>query len=649
MFEFEDLGTFRDATAAVALLMAASLALGTLFSRTIAAGSRSVTDRLLLQLVVGLHLLGLLGVAVGSTGILTQGRSIWLLLACTSLLLPQLWSLRPLPRIANLVQRPNASQLTVAAVACGLGLITLGPALCYPTAWDELVYHQVLPLRWMADGWPAVYIDLPYSGFPSMGALLFWLMAPVDCVIAPRLLIWVCWIIGLACTYRVLRRIVRSESAAALALFVAMNETMLLISANCYVESIQWMSASALLLAMTSFPGTSHSDSQRQEDCRPRFGWRQATLLGCLAAGPAAIKLTGGGLLALPCLWYLTRSRSKRPDWRSAAGLAAISAGASLVMLFPFYLRPWRATGNPFYPYLAEWFTRDPVCIEVSRFHHAIGGLEFGVRSLAAFIDAPLLLAFREVNYDGRFGWQLIGLVILAVMALVRATRSRRARLAVWPAAASLWLYVFWFLTAQQARFAVLAIAAFVPLAAWGLRLTHGRARRLVVACLFAASLASLPWTKFEYYRVSWLAAVGQMRRADYAHNLTGLTYLPTVQAIEAYTPRDARLMLLFEHRSFYIPRRCVIGSPLFQAGPFSPPQQFNSAVEIMRVLQQEGISHVVMTKAPAGPDHTPDSYEREQLVVNGLQECVKTGKLTAVWECDTHVLLRVNLPANRE
>jgi hypothetical protein len=68
-----------------------------------------------------------------------------------------------------------------------------------------------------------------------------------------------------------------------------------------------------------------------------------------------------------------------------------------------------------------------------------------------------------------------------------------------------------------------------------------------------------------------------------------------------------------------------------------------------MRVLQQEGISHVVMTKAPAGPDHTPDSYEREQLVVNGLQECVKTGKLTAVWECDTHVLLRVNLPANRE
>ncbi len=648
MLEFEDLGNFRDATAAVALLIAASLALGTLFYRTIAAGSRSVTDRFLLQLVVGLHLLGLLGMVVGSTGILTQGGSIWLLLACTSLLLPQLISLRHASRIANLVQRPNASQLAVAVAACGLGLVTLGPALCYPTAWDELVYHQVLPQRWMAAGWPAVYIDLPYSGFPSMGALLFWLMAPIDCVIAPRLLIWVCWIIGLACTYRVLRRIVRSESAAALALFAAMNETMLLISANCYVESIQWMSVSALLLAMSRSLGASHSDSQRQIDCRPRHGWRQAALLGCLAAGPAAIKLTGGGLLVLPCLWYFTRFRSKLPDWRSAAGLAALSTGISVVMLFPFYLRPWRATGNPFYPYLAEWFTNDPVTIQVSRFHHAIGGLGFGVRSLAAFIDAPLLLAFREDNYDGRFGWQLIGLVILSVLALVRATRSPRTRLAIWPAIASFWLYMFWFATAQQARFAVPAIATFLPLAAWGLRLTHGRTRKLVAAGLFAASLASLPWTKTEYYRVSWLSALGQISRADYVHNLTKWTYLPTVQAIEAYTLRDARLMLLFEHRSFYIPRRCVIGSPLFQAGPFSPPQRFNRADEIMRVLQEKEISHLVMTKAPAGPDHTPDSYELEQLVVDGLQECVKTGKLTAVWECDTHVLLRVNPPTNR-
>ena len=68
----------------------------------------------------------------------------------------------------------------------GISLLTLGPALCIPDGWDELVYHHELPKRWQRDGWLAIYPDLPYSGFPSLAETLFWLVNPIEGVIVPR-------------------------------------------------------------------------------------------------------------------------------------------------------------------------------------------------------------------------------------------------------------------------------------------------------------------------------------------------------------------------------------------------------------------------------------------------------------------------------
>ena len=54
--------------------------------------------------------------------------------------------------------------------------------------------------------------------------------------------------------------------------------------------------------------------------------------------------------------------------------------------------------------------------------------------------------------------------------------------------------------------------------------------------------------------------------------------YVPLVAAIEKSTKEDARLLLLFEHRSLYIPRQCLIGTPFFQAQGLPPPEQFSDA-----------------------------------------------------------------------
>ncbi len=633
MPELESLGSVPFAVVAVVLLLTAAAGLGGLMLPRLAGEGVRRCDVALLQVVVGLNLVGLLGLALGVTGGLASGRSVWLLGGGSLLLAAAVWRRR-----RSSVSPTHGRRLGQAPGLLWLGFvvlagITLGPALCCPTGWDEQVYHCVLPRRWLAEGWPAVYLDLPYSGFPSLGEILFWLMAPIDSVIAPRLLVWVCWVLGLVCLYRVLRRRLASPAAGILTFAFVLNDTVLLICADCYVETVLLMNVAGILLAV-------ELPRRRAPDAWAR--WGRAAGLGVMAGGAAAVKLTGCAVLAVPCLWYLGEAWRDRQRWRAVVGPMALSVGIAVAVGLPFYLRSWLATGNPFYPYLCEWFTDDPGGIEMSRFHHAIGGFVYGVKSVAAFVAAPLLLAFRSNNYDGEFGWQLLALVVFAVVAVGSAGRERVRRVVLWPAAVTVWLYVFWFVTAQQARFAVSALLAFMLVAAAGLQLLRGWGRRIALGVVVMAALASAPWYRSGYYWYSWLCVAGRVSRTDYVHTATSGVYLPLVQAVTERTPPDARLLLLLEHRSLYLPRWSRIGTPLFQEAFFAPVSGFTDVESVMNVLLKNSFTHVVLAKAPAGPDQAPGATEQRQSFVQAIGRCAQSGRLHLVWESKEYALLEV-------
>jgi len=231
--ELDSLGSLPRAIAAVGLLWAAAYGIGWLAVPAVASKSWQPIHVELLRIAVGLNLTGFAGMVLGTQRLLGSGGSVGLLLFLAFLavvLVSREW----IGRVA-VAKRAHSTHsrfpwLVVPVVA--LVCVTLGPALCYPTGWDELVYHNVLPRRWLADGWPAIYPDLPYSGFPSLGEILFWLMAPIDGVIAPRLLGWVCWMLGLFFVYRVLRRRLEVNSAAVLIGVLAGSSKLLLVSAN---------------------------------------------------------------------------------------------------------------------------------------------------------------------------------------------------------------------------------------------------------------------------------------------------------------------------------------------------------------------------------------------------------------------------------
>lgn len=633
--ELQPSGSIPLAACAVVALFAAGFGLGRLVVGRVGA-SRWPWAAAAVRLTVGLNLLACLGMVLGLTGALAGGRSLWLLAVAAAVNLVdlrQVWKrtsehdqatarVKPAHRAASSRKRSRGA-MALAAVLVGF---TLGPALCYPDGWDELVYHAELPRRWLAAGWPEFYADLPYSGFPSLGETLLWLGGPIEHVIAAKLLIWSCWAVALFMLYSLLRRNLAAGSAMLLTFAFAISSTVLLISANCYVESIVMLDGAALLLAIVV--------PHRLFEGRPKRA--PAAVLGVLAGGAAAVKLSGVSLLVLPGLWRLGEFHRDRKGRSAAIRAAAVYLTAAVCVAAPFYARPWMLSGNPFYPFYGEWFSRDDARVAMSRYHHAIGGAPFGVRTPATFVCGPVLMALNEQLYDGSFGWQLPCFIAIAAAGALAGGPRRRRRL-IGPLAAAAWLYLFWFLTAQQARFLIPSVLAVMVIAAAGLHSLHGRQRKAALVVL--ASLASIPWRTAPFYLSSWLAAVGIVSTADFVDEGTGFDYLPLVRELRNL-PADARLLLLFEHRGFYLPRSHAIGTPLFQEQFFTPPEKFSEPEAIVDVIRRGRFTHVVMARAPMGPDRL--MADRFDSFLRAMEGSVKEGQLEIVWQSARHVILRV-------
>ena len=638
--ELQPPGSIPLAICAVAALFAAGFGLGRLFVGRIGA-ARWPWAAAAVRLTAGLNLLAGLGMVLGLTGALADGRSLWLLAAAASINLVDLrhvWkrareqdqvSARAMAADRAASDRKRSRGAT--ALAAVLVVITLGPALCYPDGWDELVYHAELPRRWLAAGWPAFYADLPYSGFPSLGETLLWLCGPIEHVIAAKLLIWSCWAVALFMLYSLLRRSLASGSALLLTFAFAISSTVLLISANCYVESIVMLDSAALLLSLVV--------PHRLFEGRPRQA--PAVLLGVLAGGAAAVKLSGISLLVLPLLWRLGEFHRDRKGRLAAIRAAAVYLTAAVCVTAPFYGRPWMLSGNPFYPFYGEWFSSDDAQIALSRYHHAIGGAPFGVRTPATFVCGPVLMALNEKLYDGSFGWQLPCFIAIAAAGALADGPRRRRRL-IEPLAAAVWLYLFWFLTAQQARFLIPSILAVMVIAAGGLHSLHGRKRKAALALAVLTSLASIPWRTAPFYLSSWLTAVGIVSTVDFVDEGTGFEYLPLVRELRKL-PADAQLLLFFEHRGFYLPRSHTIGTPLFQERFFTPPEKFSEPEKIIEAIRQGEFTHVVMARAPMGPDRL--MAERFDSFLRATERCVTEGRFEIVWQSERYVVLRIAEP----
>ncbi len=515
-----------------------------------------------------------------------------------------------------------------------VGLAAIGPAACYPETWDELVYHCELPQRWLADAQLGFYWDLPYSAFPSLVEINSWLIAPIEPIIGPRIILGFIWLSGLWLVYANLRFVLEHFHALALTLAFALTDTMLLTASGAYVEAALLLN---FLLLMLLLQTAAHDPS-----CAT---WRYSFALGLLAGGCGAIKLTGMAILLLVFALQLLRVFKALPAQPERLQQLLVFTAASVVLVAPFFIRPWLASGNPLFPYFESWFTNNAARIESSQYHHAIGSA-FGTQGLSAWVLSPLLLSFNQSVFDGTFGLQS---ALLCVVILVRSVMLVRARKIpsdiVVIAIATVWLFTFWYLTAQQARFAIPAEAGLWLLAAWLIQGLAQRARNAIACGVLVLALLSLPWPATNFYIGVWLANVGLVDNRILLSEATGDDYLPLADAIDELTLPTSRIMLVLEHRSFFLPRDTIVGTPFFQSAGFTPPEDFETAEKCLGVLLQMKATHLVVATRPLGPDVPEVWAERLPHLRKGLEDAAARGWLEPMWASDTHQLLRVTGP----
>jgi hypothetical protein len=518
------------------------------------------------------------------------------------------------------------------------GLLLLGAALSPPLGWDEMVYHQPIVRRWMQDGFPNIYFDLPYSGFPSSNSFLFWFLSETGGIIAPRLFIWTCWLFNSCLLFRLLtKQGLRNIITSVLVIAFSFSPVMIMVTSDAYVEMILILNLTTVLYLFNAV--NDHKNSNGND---LRQNYKLALIFAILAAGQASIKLTGVVLFVVPFfLLFFHTPRKGVYDWpviEKKFRVVLFMAVCWALLVIPFYIRPLLITGNPFYPYFSWVFTDSQSTIAMSEFHHAIGSARYGLRSIPMFFVAPFALIFENKTFEGTLGWQLAVMLLVFIWAMV-FKREKENRLF---SSMIVFLYVFWFFTAQQARFllpAVLILYYYAGLQIKGLKKIY---LKIIGGLLAILTIISLPFSSSGYYYFSWKQLYGKLKFDDYFYTGTGDYYLPAIDAVKNMTPKEAKILLLFEHRLLYFPRTCRIGTPYFQEQFFTPINSMGSDTEIIQKLKRDNFTHILVALKYEGPDGHKDYFKKNRELMTHIKNLGDKRKINLIWKSQNHLLFRI-------
>jgi hypothetical protein len=136
----------------------------------------------LVYIIIGLDLLALISLLAGALHLLFPW-TIWTILGLAAV--PALFSISKIIGTTKKIIKCN--RIFTFSLSL-LFLFTLGSSLCYPYCWDELTYHIALPARWIMTGGVDVFLDNPYSAFPSLPQLVFRLAMECGGIKLPRML-----------------------------------------------------------------------------------------------------------------------------------------------------------------------------------------------------------------------------------------------------------------------------------------------------------------------------------------------------------------------------------------------------------------------------------------------------------------------------
>jgi hypothetical protein len=461
-------------------------------------------------------------------------------------------------------QTNSVAQLLLILIAVPV-VLALIAALAPPTAKDTLLYHFALPKTFVTQGSNA-FVDGNIASYLALGGQMHnvWAML-LGRIIHQRVaeaaagaVNWLFLPLLLAAIFGWSRELGISRRLSLIAvLIVASVPSIYHVSASAYIDVQLAMYVTLAIYPLARWWRTLG------------LGW--LILIAIFLGAALSIKLTSLVVIAAFALVMTFRARNAENAGRILGyGLAALVLAGFIAS--PWYLRTWKATGSPVFPFYMSIWKGEAAGWDIDRSNlFQVMNANYGGenKSVVDYVIAPWNVSVaaqpEEPRYfDGVLGAAfLIGLPLL-IWALWKLEMPVETKIGVAIAAV---MYLFWLFSSQQLRYLlpvvpVLAIAIAAAIARVFERGDSGRSivQFSLAAASIAAMLVSLAW----FLQKAPLRVVlgGETRDAYLTRNLD---YFPYYQYLNTETPKDAKIWLVDMRRDTYNLDRPAVSDYLFE------------------------------------------------------------------------------------
>jgi hypothetical protein len=437
----------------------------------------------------------------------------------------------------------------------------LSPMIDY----DGLSYHIAAPKRWLEIGGMRSLPTHLHTEWPMGFEMLFLLQLPVSGPDGGKILVaGLAWL-TVPAVFLLGRRLASAQvgaAAAALTLVAAGPDKINTTSIEIPLAFFVTLSALALTIWQAARPSA-------------RTRW---LVLAAVCAGLAnCTKLNGLLATAILAIAVFAASACQPRSWLSRVGDALLFGAIAVVTASPWYLRAWRDTGNPIFPF---------------------GWPLLGGRHWTAEAAHTLMLYFRLFNLPGetlaaRQPVLIRHVVRLVLIAAVGVALPSPPRLRAIAACAALFA-LLQTLSSDQPRFFLPVLPFGALLAAWWIVWLGERWSGWGWLVAAAAGLYALP----EAARAAWNdvpVITGIRPRAAYIRHYVNVA--PACLWANGVLPPNARVLFGLDTRTYFLERDAYWSNSIVQRNiPFDTSEALFAALRAERIeylIYNRGLLHV--------------------------------------------------------
>lgn len=586
----EALGRLIVDVGAVAALLALSGALGWLLLRRFS-GDFGRLERCALTALLGLGVIGFAVLGIGVAGLFPPTWLAWLAMASLLVVLhkPGLAWLRCVCQALGAVFLPepdgfNRWLRNGLVVLLGLAFLS---ALAPPTAWDALTYHLEGPRLYLQSGRIISYPQNHFLGFPQGVQMLYlWLMILARPQ-AAALLHGCFGVLALLLALGLAERAGR-PSAGLIAAAALLTSTSVWGEFSLPYNDLALMAYALAALAVIGI--WDQSSERTRADL--------LALAGVLTGLALGTKYTAAGVavgLGVLVLWLSRRDGLLRLV--RAGGVVSVVA---LAVLAPWLIKNAVLDGNPLSPFV--WGTS--AFDRFDQWYYLRPGTGLGMPSLLfAPVQATVVGSDRVAPYGASSGVLVLALLPVAFVGWRRRADAERTMIShllifclppylIWVAG----LATSWYLTQTRLLFPIFPMLGLVGgLGLDGLRDADlqpdvGRLLRPVVLVVLGVALVS---SSLQFVRANTLSVTfGMQTEESYLMQAMGVDYL-AMQQVNTL-PKEARVLFLWEPRTFYCERHCIPDSLINQW--WHDRQLEPDPRKIPDGWREQGITHVLVS-----------------------------------------------------